>query len=170
MNIDSLTKLLSNVASGSESVDNATNLLKNITSEDIKYANIDHHRCLRKGFPEVIYGEGKTSEQIIGIMEKMTGQENVVLVTRIDNNKASCVMKHFPDSVYHPDPRILIWEKGERKISGNGTILVLSAGTSDIPVAMEASITAKAMGNKVESVFDVGVAGIHRLFKQKKNN
>lgn len=168
MNTDSLIKLLSDVASGNKSIENAADILKNITSEDLKYAHIDHHRCLRKGFPEVIYGEGKTSEQITGIMEKMTGQENIVLVTRIDSTKASSVLKQFPEAVYHPDPRILIWEKGEKKISGKGTILILSAGTSDIPVAMEAALTAKAMGNKVESVFDVGVAGIHRLFRHKK--
>lgn len=168
MNIDFLKTLLTEVANGKASVTDATEKLKNLSFEDIEYAKIDHHRCLRKGFPEVIFGEGKTAEQITGIMERMTGQENVVLVTRIDSDKASHVLHHFPEATFHSEARMLVWQKGELKITGNGTILVLSAGTSDIPVAMEASITAKAMGNRVETVFDVGVAGIHRLFKHKQ--
>ena len=98
----------------------------------------------------------------------MLRQENIVLVTRIDRQQASEVVTRFPDAVYHEDARMLIWEKKKLPIQGRGTILVISAGTSDIPVAREAFLTATVMGNHVESVFDVGIAGIHRLFDHKE--
>ncbi len=163
MDKESLLKILANVAAGKTSVKDAAKTLKNLSFEDIDYAHIDHHRSLRKGFPEVIFGQGKTAGQIIGIMEKMMHQENIVLVTRIDQNQAGKVVSRFPEAVYHQDARMLILEKKKMPIQGKGTILVLSAGTSDIPIAKEAHLTAEAMGNHVESVFDVGVAGIHRL-------
>ena len=163
MNKESLLKILANVAAGNTSVEKAAKTLKHLSFEDIDYAHIDHHRSLRKGFPEVIFGQGKTSDQIIGIMDKMLYQENIVLVTRIDQNQAEKVVTRFPEAVYHQDARMLILEKKKIPIQGKGTILVLSAGTSDIPIAKEAYLTAEAMGNHVESVFDVGVAGIHRL-------
>lgn len=163
MDKESLLKILANVAAGNTSVEKAAKILKHLSFEDIDYAHIDHHRSLRKGFPEVIFGQGKTSDQIIGIMEKMLRQENIVLVTRIDQNQAEKVVERFPEAVYHQDARMLILEKKKMTIQGKGTILVLSAGTSDIPIAKEAYLTAEAMGNHVESVFDVGVAGIHRL-------
>jgi len=163
MDKESLLKILANVAAGKTSVEEAAKTLKHLSFEDIDYAHIDHHRSLRKGFPEVIFGQGKTSDQIIGIMDKMLHQENIVLVTRIDQNQAEKVVTRFPEAVYHQDARMLILEKKKMPIQGKGTILVLSAGTSDIPIAKEAYLTAAAMGNHVESVFDVGVAGIHRL-------
>ncbi len=168
MNIDALKEILEAVSKGSKSVEHATEKLKNFTSEDIKFAHIDHHRCIRKGFPEVIFGEGKTATQIEGIMEKMAAQENIILVTRIDKEKAASVCIAFPDATYHDDARMVIWQKGEIPVTGNGKILILSAGTSDLPVAMEASLTATAMGNQVDTVIDVGVAGIHRLFSHHK--
>ncbi len=168
MNIDTLTEILEAVSTGGESVQNATERLKNLTSEDIQYAHIDHHRCLRKGFPEVIFGEGKTADQITGIMEKMALQETIILVTRIDPDKASAVGSHFPDAHYHTEARMLIWKQGDVPITGNGDILIISAGTSDLPVAMEASLTATSMGNRVETIIDVGVAGIHRLFRHRE--
>ncbi len=164
MDKESLLKILANVAAGNTSVEEAAKTLKHLSFEDIDYAHIDHHRSLRKGFPEVIFGQGKSSDQIVGIMEKMLHQENIVLVTRIDQNQAEKVVTRFPEAVYHQDARMLILEKKKMPIQGKGTILVLSAGTSDIPIAKEAYLTAEAMGNRVESVFDVGVAGIHRLF------
>ena len=168
MDKNSLHEIINAVSKGDTSVDEAVNILTNITCEDIEYAHIDHHRSLRKGFPEVIFGEGKTANQIIGIMDKMLLQENVILVTRIDSEKAEKVLERFPDAAYHEDARIIVWKKHEPPIQGKGTILVVSAGTSDIPVAKEAFITAQMMGNRVESVFDVGVAGIHRLFRHKE--
>jgi len=168
MDNETLQQLLQNVAAGKTSVEDAAETLRHLSFEDIDYAHIDHHRSLRKGFPEVIFGQGKTAEQIAGIMEKMLRQENIVLVTRIDRQQASEVVTRLPDAVYHEDARMLIWEKKKLPIQGRGTILVLSAGTSDIPVAKEAYLTASVMGNHVESVFDVGIAGIHRLFDHKE--
>lgn len=168
MDLETLNRILRDVAAGKTSVEDAALKLSNIPFEDIDYAHIDHHRSLRKGFPEVIFGQGKTPEQITGIMEKMMPQENVVLVTRIDSQKADEVLARFPDAVFHEDARMVIWEKTEVPKQGKGAIIVLSAGTSDIPVAKEAFLTAKAMGNDVESAFDVGVAGIHRLFDHKE--
>ncbi len=167
MNNHTLNELLAQVAQGTRSVEDAATLLKHMSSEDISFANIDHHRTMRKGFPEVIFGEGKTSAQITGIMERMAVQEHVVLATRVDAAKAEDILNTFPEASYHADARMVIWKKKDPDITGNGTILVLSAGTSDIPVAREAALTARMMGNRVETVFDVGVAGIHRLFRHK---
>ncbi len=168
MDKESLVKILTSVSTGNTSVENALKSLTHINLEDIDYAHIDHHRSLRKGFPEVIFGEGKTVEQIEGIMGKMAIQEEIVLVTRVNCEKAGTVLSKFPGAVYYEDARMIVWKKREIQVQGRGKILVLSAGTSDIPVAREAYITAQAMGNEVESVFDVGVAGIHRLFNHKK--
>lgn len=168
MNHESLHELLTAVSQGDKSVREASDILQHMANEDISFANIDHHRCLRKGFPEVIFGEGKTTDQIIGIMERMVLQEHVVLATRVDAEKADAIIPRFPGSVYDQDARMIIWKKNDPPVTGKGLILVLSAGTSDIPVAQEAYLTAKMMGNRVESVFDVGVAGIHRLFRHKE--
>lgn len=168
MDMTSLHQILSNVAKGKMSVEDASQKLMHLSFEDIDYAHIDHHRSLRKGFPEVIFGQGKTADQIIGIMEKMLLQEKVVLVTRIDVEQANRVVKCVPDAVYHREAKMIVWKKHEVVNQGKGTILVISAGTSDIPVAKEAYLTASVMGNRVESVFDVGVAGIHRLFNHKE--
>lgn len=163
-----LEKILKSVSAGSTSVEDALKTLTHIHIEDIDYAHIDHHRSLRKGFPEVIFGEGKTAGQIAGIMEKMVVQEDIILVTRVVEAKAEEVLSAFPDAKYYSDARMIVRKKKDIRIQGRGRILVLSAGTSDIPVAKEAYITAQAMGNEVDSVFDVGVAGIHRLFNHKK--
>jgi NCAIR mutase (PurE)-related protein len=168
MNIDALNQLLQKVATGKISVQDASQKMIHLSFEDIDYAHIDHHRSLRKGFPEVIFGPGKTSDQITGIMEKMIIQENVVLITRIDSHLADQIVIRFPEAVYHEDAKMVVYQKQEIPEQGKGTILIISAGTSDIPVAKEAYITAKVMGNQVESVFDVGVAGIHRLLDHKK--
>lgn len=167
MDLETLNQLLQAVAAGKTSVEEASHQLMHFPLEDIDYAHIDHHRSLRKGFPEVIFGQGKTSEQILGIMERMATQENVILVTRVAVEKADTVLKRFPDAVYHEDAQMIVWEKHEVPVQGKGLILVMSAGTSDIPVAKEALLTARAMGNEVESVYDVGVAGLHRLFDHK---
>jgi len=163
MDKDLLTSLLQSVANGKTSVAEAADRLDYLAYEDITYAHIDHHRSLRKGFPEVIFGEGKTAEQIAGIMEKMRHQENIILVTRIDAHKAKVVLGQFPKAVYHADARMVVLQMDEVPNRGRGPILVISAGTSDIPVAKEAYLTARAMGNTVDTIFDVGVSGIHRL-------
>jgi len=168
MDMLSLKQLLDHVATGTLSVDDAAQKLKHLSFEDLDYAHIDHHRSLRKGFPEVIFGQEKTVDQIVGIMEKMIAQENIVLVTRIQALHADSVISRFPDAEYHEDAKMVVWKKQDIPQRGKGTVIVISAGTSDIPVAKEALLTAQVMGNKVESVFDVGVAGIHRLFDHKK--
>jgi len=168
MNQDKLSKVLSCVANGSISVKDAQEKLTHISFENIDYAQIDHHRSLRKGFPEVIFGQGKTSDQIIGIMEKMAIHEEIILVTLIEKTKALKVKSIFPAAEYFEDAKLLWLKKREPKITGIGEILVISAGTSDIPVAKEAFLTAQAMGNEVKSIFDVGVAGIHRLFAHQE--
>ena len=162
-----LKELLASVAEGGTSVDDAAEKLQHVAYEDITYAHIDHHRSLRKGFPEVIFGEGKTADQIAGIMQKMADQENVILVTRIDRQKADIVISRFPKAVYHADARMIVLELNAVATRGRGSILIISAGTSDIPVAKEAYLTAKAMGNTVDTIFDVGVSGIHRLLNHK---
>jgi NCAIR mutase (PurE)-related protein len=167
MNETHLKQILAAVAAGGTTVEDAAQELRHLGYEDIEFAHIDHHRSLRKGFPEVIFGMGKTTEQITGIIDKMKDQEQVILVTRVDQQKAAAVRTRYPEAVYHADAHMLVWEIQPMPVHGRGTILVLSAGTSDIPVAKEAYITAKSMGNPVESIFDVGVAGIHRLLDHR---
>ena len=168
MNTEALTQILTQVAQGDLSIDAAREKFTNLSFEDIDYAQIDHHRSLRKGFPEVIFGEGKTSEQIIGILEKMVVRENIILVTRVDAQKAKAISDGIDHAEYFKEARLLRVQKTPPEITGAGKILILSAGTSDIPVAQEAALTAQAMGNEVETLFDVGVAGIHRLFAHRE--
>lgn len=168
MNTSLLKQILESVASGHLDVSKAQERLVHMAVEDIDYAHIDHHRSLRKGFPEVIFGEFKSADQIIGIMKRMRVQEDVVLVTRIDPVKAELVIKQFPTAVYDQEARMVILQSRPLAKTGRGTILVVSAGTSDIPVAREACLTADAMGNEVNCLYDVGVAGIHRLFAHKQ--
>ena len=150
------------------SVEHAQHRLEHFDYEDIDFASVDHHRALRKGFPEVIFGQGKTSDQIIGIMEAMVANEDIILVTRLDRQKADVICKAFKQAEFFEDAGLLWHKAREPEITGVGDILVISAGTSDIPVAREAALTAQAMGNKVDTIFDVGVAGIHRLFAHQK--
>ncbi|ACN15199.1 PurE [Desulforapulum autotrophicum HRM2] len=164
MNQQRLKEMLDQVAKGVLSPEQAETALKDLAFESIDYAHIDHHRSLRKGFPEVIFGQGKTAEQIIGIMQAMAKNEEIILITRMDRQKADQVRAIFQEAEYDEAARILLLKTREPQIRSKGEILVITAGTSDIPVAKEAMITAKAMGNRVNSIFDVGVAGIHRLF------
>ena len=165
MNMDTtaLKDLLNNVKSGKIDIDEALRKLKKLPFEDIGFATIDHHRSLRRGFPEVIYGPGKKAEEIVKISEKMTGKGENVLITRLTYKKARIVKEHFPTSDYYPGPKALTIMVSPIKKRGKGKILVVSAGTSDRPVAEEAAITARIMGNDVETLFDIGVAGLHRL-------
>lgn len=163
-----LTAILKSVANGQLAVADAVEKLSHMSFEDIEFAHVDHHRSLRKGFPEVIFGQGKTADQVIGIMEKMTDQETILLVTRVEPDKADAVITCFPDAVYHPDARMIVWMLKKPQVIGRGIILIISAGTSDIPVAKEAYLTARAMGNRVETIFDVGVSGIHRLLGHRE--
>ncbi|MCR5481229.1 MAG: nickel pincer cofactor biosynthesis protein LarB [Clostridia bacterium] len=157
-----LKTILENVRDGKISVDDAVLALKKEPFEDIGYAKIDLHRKVRQGMPEVIYGAGKTPQQICGIAERMKNSgQKTVLITRLSKEAAQIVSGQF-EMLYHEEARIgIIGQIPEP--SGIGKIVVVTAGTSDIPVAEEAALTAEAHGNEVIRLYDVGVAGIHRL-------
>ena len=151
------------ISRGEVSVDEGIEKLKDLPYEDIGVAHIDHHRSLRRGLPEVIFGEGKNVSEILSIMDKISKQGENIIVTRLDLNKANDISEKYPKSNYHERSRILTLMDHPIKSRGRGTILVISAGTSDIPVAEEAALTARFMGNEVETIYDLGVAGLHRL-------
>lgn len=163
-----IKEILEKVKNRSLSIEQALDELRTLPFEDLGFARVDHHRALRQGFPEVIWGEGKTAEQIIAIMKKMYARTYPILATRVDHKKAAKIKKVFSDAAYYPLSRVLTVTAGRVEQTGRGLILVISAGTADIPVAEEAFITAQIMGNPVEHLYDVGVAGIHRLMSQKK--
>jgi NCAIR mutase (PurE)-related protein len=167
MDVDLLKDLLQNLRDGKIEVDEAVAKLKFLPFENIGFASVDHHRALRKGFPEVIYGRRKATEDIIGIMDKMIEQRENVLITKLSGHKAKIIGKKFPESNYYPKARILTLEVKPVDKKSKGQILVISAGTADIPVAEEAAITAGFMGNDVQTLFDLGVAGLHRLLEHK---
>jgi len=157
-----LEELLSDVRSGKRSIDNALEILKNFPYTDLGFAKIDHHRELRTGYPEIIYCAGKTVEQVAEIFRLMADKENNVIGTRADEKMFDAVQKIIPDSVYYSVARIISVRKKEPEVPSS-MIAVITAGTSDIPVAEEAAVTAELLGNKVLRIFDAGVAGIHRL-------
>jgi NCAIR mutase (PurE)-related protein len=160
---DVVKELLEAVSRGEVTPDQALEKLKDLPFENVGVACIDHHRSLRRGLSEVIFGEGKDISDILTIMERMAEKGENIMVTRLSNEKAAKIRERFPESVYHSRARVLTLTAHPVKTQGRGTILVISAGTSDIPVAEEAAITARFMGNDVESIFDLGVAGLHRL-------
>ncbi|MBW2038202.1 MAG: nickel pincer cofactor biosynthesis protein LarB [Deltaproteobacteria bacterium] len=168
MDLRKLEELLRSIQRGKVSVPEGIRILKDLPFEDIGEAMIDHHRTLRKGFPEVIFGEGKDPEQVVKIMEGMVEAEENILVTRIEEAKARTVLQRFPKASYHPRVRAITLQVSEAEEVGRGTILVISAGTSDIPVAEEAVVTANMMGNRVETLYDVGVSGVHRLLNYRE--
>lgn len=167
MNFHKLEDLLKKVKAGKTSVDEAMIQLKSLPFEDIGFAKIDHHRSLRKGFPEVIWGEGKTSGQILSIMKQMKRKGQNILVTRLEDKKAKAVQKVFPKSQYSSQSKVLTYLTHPVRLEGKGTILIITAGTTDIPVAEEAAVTAQFMGNRIETLYDVGVSGIHRLLSER---
>jgi NCAIR mutase (PurE)-related protein len=168
MTPDSLKNLLEAFKRGEMPVDEALAQLRELPYEDVGCAQVDHHRELRQGMPEVIFGEGKSVEQIERIMAAMSGKGSNVLVTRLTADKARDLVKMFPASDYHAEARCLTLELKPPEQKGKGEILVVSAGTSDIPVAAEALLTARFLGNRTSHVYDVGVAGIHRLLARRE--
>lgn len=168
MNVDYLRELLRGIQKKTISIERALQELKNLPFEKIDCATIDHHRPLRQGAPETIFGEGKTVEQILAIMKKMVAKKDNILITRLDSEKVAKIKKAFPRAKYYIQSRVLTLINHPIKIIGRGSILVICAGTSDIPVAEEAIITAQMLGNKVDHLYDVGVAGIHRLMSQRE--
>lgn len=168
MNNRKLKELLEKVKNGDCPVDEALNSLNHLPSEALEFACVDHHRQLRTGFPEVVFGENKSAGQIIAIMEKLLGGESAALATRVDPAKAAAVQTRLPELTYHDEAGMLVGNLRKVKPVGRGIIAVVAAGTSDIPVAEEALVTARSLGNEVEKLYDVGVAGIHRLFAKRE--
>jgi NCAIR mutase (PurE)-related protein len=162
-----LSELLQNVQSGRLSIIKAMARLRQLPFEDLGFAKVDHHRGVRQGFPEVVLGEGKEAKQIAAIVRAMQRQRSNILVTRLARDKMAQVMKTVRGLKYHAAARAATWSARPVPIRGKGAVLVVCAGTSDIPVAEEAAITATIMGNRVERLFDVGVAGIHRLLDNR---
>lgn len=163
VNTKDIKVLLQNVRDQKISVDEGTKVLEDLPFKDLGYAKIDNHREMRVGFPEVIYCAGKTSEQIKGIVEFMMKKDSNILGTRASKEDYEAVKEICPFAEYNELARTIIVKKKENK-SSKSYIAVVTAGTSDIPVSEEAAVTAEIFGNKVERIYDVGVAGIHRLF------
>jgi NCAIR mutase (PurE)-related protein len=163
-----LNELLKNVQEGTTSIEDALEQLRGFPYEDVGgFARLDSHRSLRKGFPEVIFCPGKTKEQIVHIAGHIRGREGRVMAARASAEVAEAVQEAYPDAVYHDAARVIVIG-GPAPQSGRGTVLVVSAGTADIPVADEAAVTAETMGSPVERLYDVGVAGIHRLLGNRE--
>lgn len=169
MNPERLKRILTEVRDGQLPVDAALQVLKGWPSEVIDGAHLDHHRRLRTEIPEVIYGENKTAAQIVDIASRMLRHGYAVMATRVEVEKASLVCQSLPELTYHALARMLVGNQVKVVADkGRGAIAVLAAGTSDIPVAEEVCLTATCLGHRVEKAFDVGVAGLHRLFAHKK--
>ena len=162
MTKDELRRVLEEVKNNDLDIDSALNKLQNLPYEDLGFAKLDHHRTLRKGFPEVIFCQGKTVEQIVEIYKKLCGNNRTILGTRADRQTYEAVREVFPQAVYSDLARTIVVRQGE-KTPAKGKVLVISAGTADLPVAEEAVITAEVLGNEVQKCYDVGVAGIHRV-------
>lgn len=161
MNRDRLRELLASVAAGETDVDAALGRFEGWPYEDVGFARVDHHRHLRLGTPEVIYGEGKSPEQLVQIAGRIVEREANVLITRAGRSVYEAVRHAYPDSVFHEAARCITISR--HPVEATGCVAVVTAGTTDIPVAEEAAVTAETCGSRVERVFDVGVAGLHRL-------
>ena len=167
MNAESIRKLFEEVRKGKTTPDEAVARLRHMPFEDLDFAKVDHHRALRAGMPEVILGQGKTPAQVAGIFARLAEHGGNVLATRSDAKQFAAVKKKVRGVEYRELGRAIILQRDETKY-GKGVIAVVSAGTSDIPVAEEAVITAEIMGNEVQHFYDVGVAGIHRLLANRE--
>ena len=166
MNAEAIRKIFEEVRKGKLLPDEAVQRLRHLPFEDLGFAKVDHHRALRAGMPEVIFGEGKTPTQVAQIFSRLAKHGGNILATRTTRQQFAAVKKKAPKAEYRELARaVVLWR--ERKKYGKGTIAVVSAGTSDIPVAEEAVATAELMGNDVERLYDVGVAGIHRLLANR---
>ena len=168
MDSEGVIKLLTEVRRGKVTVSQALARLRHLPFEDLGFAKVDHHRTLRQGFPEVIMGQGKEPKEIAAIVRALRRRKANVLVTRLSAEKMALVKKLVSGLKYHAVAHAVTWVGKPIKITGKGTVLVVCAGTSDIPVAEEAALTAAMMGNRVEKLFDVGVAGIHRLLGNRQ--
>ena len=167
MNIEDIKSILDAVSSGNVTADAAAEQIKNLSFEDVGYAKIDHARAARQGFPEVVFGQGKTREQIVGIFEKLIARSPNVLITRTTADVYGDIRNVLADAEWHESANLIRVIRDKTEL-GSGEIAVVTAGTSDIPVAEEAALTAEAMGNRVTRIWDAGVAGIHRIISQRE--
>jgi hypothetical protein len=165
--ITDIEKILRDHAAGSVAAEQAAEQIKNLSFEDIGYARVDHARPDRQGFPEVIFGAGKTSAQVVGIFERLVERSPNVLVTRTDADTFGELRNVCTDAEWH-ESASLVRVLRDRTELGSGEIAIVTAGTSDIPVAEEAALTAEAMGNRVRRIWDAGVAGIHRILAERE--
>ena len=167
MNQEQIRQLLEQVASGNLEPDKALEQLRDLPFENLGFAHIDHHRALRTGFPEVIFGQGKTREQILSIAERIIEHGSQMLATRLAEDAAQALVERFPQAEYDTLARTVLVPAPQTPPQ-TGLVAVVSAGTSDLPVAREAVVTAQAMGAHVEEIYDVGVAGLHRLLAYRE--
>ncbi len=163
MDREKIKELLENVKAGKVEIAEALSALKSLPYEDLGFAKIDTHRDLRKGFPEVILCKGKTLEQVAKIVERHSSGNQVIMATKASKEVYQAISKVRADATYYEAARIVVIGQERRRMTDK-TILVVTAGTADLPVAEEAAVTAEVMGNAVERLYDVGVAGVHRLF------
>jgi NCAIR mutase (PurE)-related protein len=167
MDQSKLAELLESVANGTTSPDEAAERLRTLPFEDLGFAKLDHHRHLRQGYPETVYAEGKTCAQVVEIVQRMRDHGSNVLVTRCSQEVIEAVLAAHPDAVHHVDARaITIVVTPPESLAGY--IAVVCAGTSDIPIAEEAAVTAESMGNEVRRLYDVGIAGLHRILSKRE--
>lgn len=167
MNAESIRKLFDEVRQGKITPDDAVQRLRHLPFEDLGFAKVDHHRTLRAGMPEVIFGERKTPSQTAEIFKRLAEQGGNVLATRADRKQFAAVKRKVRGAAYRELARAIVLRR-DLQVYGKGTVAVVSAGTSDISVAEEALVTAEMMGNAVEHFYDVGVAGIHRLLANRE--
>ncbi|MET0390834.1 MAG: nickel pincer cofactor biosynthesis protein LarB [Polyangiales bacterium] len=168
MQKSALRALLEAVHQGTTPIDDALAQLRDLPFADLGFAHVDHHRALRVGLPEVVFGLGKTSAQLVAIVAELHAKGHPALVTRVDAEKSAVLGQAFPGIELDPVARTALLRHGEPELRGQGPICVVTAGTSDIPVAAEAVVTARAFGNEVEELNDVGVAGLHRLLARRE--
>jgi len=168
MNSKTVAAILTEFREGRLSLEEAVEKFKDLPYEDLDYAKIDHHRMLRQGFPEVVFAQGKTPAQVATIVERLARVNGNVIASRATPEMYETTRALVPDAQYHELARMIVVRRKEVAVDQDRFILVMTAGTSDIPVAEEAALTAEIMGNKVARVFDVGVAGIHRLLAQRQ--
>ena len=167
MNKEFIKSILEKVKQEELSIDEALERLKTLPFEDIGFARIDHHRELRRGFPEIIFCEGKTISQIKTIAQKLWKRGNLIVATRASKEVYQAIGEIVPEVIYYPEARIVAGGKAKPVVNKKKFILVISAGTGDIPVAEEAKVISQLMGNKVETLYDVGIAGFHRILEEK---
>jgi len=167
MDQDQLRGLLEQVRAGAVDIDAALDRLRHLPFEDLGFAKVDHHRALRHGIPEVIFGKGKTPDQVSAITQSLVNRAPNVLITRATLETAERIQREHPYAEHFPaSGAVRIWR--DHTLQGKGTIAVVCAGTSDLPVAEEAQVTAEVMGNEVDAIHDIGVAGIHRLMHHRE--